>query len=93
MLGYCFWVREERSSKLWLYEPLAKAPFKVCAVPDTKLAGKRSFWLQQAQLAGTGVGTAYGYDGGAGHVIVQNLCRHASAKGPESEHMLTHGLE
>ncbi len=53
MMGYYFWVREGRSSKLWLYEPLAKAPFRVCAVPDTKLAGKRSFSLQQAQLAGT----------------------------------------
>ena len=25
----------------------------MCAVPDTKLAGKQSFSLQQAQLAGT----------------------------------------
>ena len=40
-------------SKFCLYEPLAKAPFRVCAVPNTKLAGKRSFRLQQAQLVGT----------------------------------------
>ena len=50
----CFWGTEgEEDRKLWLKRLLAKAPFRVRAVLDTRYAGKLTSWLQQIQLAGT----------------------------------------